>query len=162
MKTRRKGKGMAPMQSVYKQVPLGFNLAEDLRDHLDYASDSGYLSTNYCPIFFESCSQGQLYDISGHPVVMLRMLKWTKKDPRDKRIGKSSPKLSGWGVWEWNRLRGSGPGANNACHMYRILVLCCAKGNSLHINKKLSSSYLLQLIVCHARIWIWVQEKLQI
>lgn len=59
--------GREPMQSIYQQVPLGFNPAEGLRDHLDCASDSGHLSANSCPSFFESCSQGQLNDISGPP-----------------------------------------------------------------------------------------------
>lgn len=132
-KTRRKRKKRDPVQCVYKQVPLRFNPAEGLRDHLDCASDSEYLSANSHPSFLKSSSQGKLADISGLPWVYCKYSGGQRKPQRKEgQVRAVQSSLAGVCGDE-----GSGPDVNNACHMDRLLVLDCGEGNSLHVNKKL-------------------------
>lgn len=139
-----------------------FNPAKGLRHHLDCASDSGYLSTNSHPSYFESCSQGQPPDLSGPPCGYVENAQVAKESPKEKKDRSEQSKAVWLGCVKTEQPRGSRPGVNDASHRYRILVLCYAKGNSPHVSEKpqqlLSSNQLLALQECEPS----VQEKLQI
>ena len=74
---------------------LGFNPAEGLRHRLDCASDSGYLSTNSCPSYFESCSQGKPPDISGPPYRYVENVQVARESPKEKNDRSEQPQV----VW---------------------------------------------------------------